>query len=137
MTNLLYLQKLKKGVDEIATKKNIIIAICVLCIIGAIYWTVCQHYDNETKRENSNVTDTIQSIEDDNQRAREHLGTAAEQIRQAGQQLDSAAASIDAGQRTINDNKAVINDSRQLIESSKRNLEQAESVIRTIDEANQ
>lgn len=134
---MLYLQMLKKGVDEIVTKKNIVIAVCVLCFIGAACWTVRRHYDDRTKQENSNVTNTVQSIKDDNQRARDNLSTAAEQIRQAGQQLDSAAVSIDASQKTADDNKTVIDDSRQLIESSKRNLEQAESIIRTIDEANQ
>lgn len=133
----MYLPQLKEEVDKLATKKNLIIVCVVLVLIGTVSWAVCRHYDGRAGRENSHVTDTVQSVERDNQTARENIGTATEQIRQAGQQLDSLADSIDASQRTVDDNKAVIDDSRQLIESSQRSLEQAESVLGDIDRANQ
>lgn len=133
----MYLSQLKEEVDKLATKKNLIIVCVVLVLIGTVSWAVCRHYSARAGRENSHVTDTIRTIKDDNQKARENIDTATEQIRQARQQLDSLAESIDASQRTVDDNKAVLDDSRQLIESSQRSLEQAESILSDIDRANQ
>lgn len=134
----MYLPHLKEEVDKIAeNKKTLIVSCVVLVLVFAFGWLLCRHYDSRARAESADVTRTVQSVKDDNQRARENVSTATEQIRQAGQQLDSLAESIDASERTVDDNKAVIDDSRQLIESSQRSLEQAESILSDIDRANQ
>lgn len=134
----MYLPQLKEEVDKIAeNKKTIIVSCVVLVFVFAFGWLLCRYYDGRAREDSADVVRTVQSVKDDNQRARENIGTATEQIRQAGQQLDSLAESIDASQRTVDNNKAVIDDSRQLIESSQRNLEQAESILGDIDRANQ
>ena len=129
----------RKEVEAIVQQNKTLIIACLLLFLVALAgsWMVYRHYDRQAASDNHDVSRTVQSIEDDNQRARENVSTATEQIRQAGQQLDSLAESIDASERTVNDNKAVIDDSRQLIESSQRRLEQAESILREIDRANQ
>ena len=132
----MYLPQLKEEVDKIAeNKKTLIVSCVVLVLVLAFGWLLCRYYDSRAREDSADVSRTVQSIEDDNQRARENVSTATEQIGQAGQQLDSLAESID--ERTVNDNKAVIDDSRQLIESSQRSLEQAESILSDIDRANQ
>lgn len=129
---------LKEEVDKIAeNKKTLIVSCVVLVFVFAFGWLLCRYYDGRARADSADVTRTVQSVKDDNQRARENVSTATEQIRQAGQQLDSLAESIDASERTVDDNKAVIDDSRQLIESSQRSLEQAESILGNIDRANQ
>lgn len=134
----MYLPQLKEEVDKIAeNKKTLIVSCVVLVFVFAFGWLLCRYYDGRAREDSADVTRTVQSVKDDNQRARENIGTATEQIRQAGQQLDSLAESIDASERTVDDNKAVIDDSRQLIESSQRSLEQAESILSDIDRANQ
>lgn len=134
----MYLPHLKEEVDKIAENKKTLIVFCIVLIfVFAFGWLLCQYYDSCAHEDSANVVRTVQSVKDDNQRARENIGTATKQIRQAGQQLDSLAESIDASQRTVDNNKAVIDDSRQLIESSQRNLEQAESILGDIDRANQ
>lgn len=134
----MYLPQLKEEVDKIAeNKKTLIVSCVVLVLVLALGWLLCRYYDSRAREDSADVTRTVQSVKDDNQRARENIGTATEQIRQAGQQLDSLAESIDASERTVDDNKAVIDDSRQLIESSQRSLEQAESILSDIDRANQ
>lgn len=134
----MYLPQLKEEVDKIAeNKKTIIVSCVVLVFVFAFGWLLCRYYDGRAREDSADVVRTVQSVKDDNQRARENVSTATEQIRQAGQQLDSLAESIDASERTVDDNKAVIDDSRQLIESSQRRLEQAESILREIDRANQ
>lgn len=134
----MYLPQLKEEVDKIAqNKKTLIVSCVVLVFVFTFGWLLCRYYDNRAREDSADVTRTVQSVKDDNQRARENIGTATEQIRQAGQQLDSLAESIDASERTVDDNKAVIDDSRQLIESSQRSLEQAESILSDIDRANQ
>ena len=134
----MYLPHLKEEVDKIAENKKTLIVFCIVLIfVFAFGWLLCRYYDGRAGRENSHVTDTVQSVERDNQTARKNIGDAARQIEQARQQLDDAATAIDAGQRTVDDNKAVIDDSRQLIESSQRSLEQAESILSDIDRANQ
>lgn len=134
----MYLPHLKEEVDKIAeNKKTLIVSCVVLVFVFAFGWLLCRYYDSCAREDSANVVRTVQSVKDDNQRARENIGAATEQIRQAGQQLDSLAGSIDASQRTVDDNKAVIDDSRQLIESSQRSLEQSESVLGDIDRANQ
>lgn len=133
-----YLPQLKEEVGTLAKnpKVRIALAVILVCLVFASGWLLCRYYDRAAA-DGADVTRTVQSVKDDNQRARDSIGTAAEQIRQAGQQLDSVADSIDAGKRTVDENKAVIDDSRQLIESSKRSLETAESILRDIDRANQ
>lgn len=134
----MYLPQLKEEVDKIAeNKKTIIVSCVVLVFVFAFGWLLCRYYDGRAREDSADVVRTVQSVKDDNQRARENVSTATKQIRQAGQQLDSLAESIDASQRTVDNNKAVIDDSRQLIESSQRNLEQAESILSDIDRANQ
>lgn len=134
----MYLPQLKEEVDKIAeNKKTLIVSCVVLVLVFAFSWLLCRYYDGRAREDSADVTRTVQSVKDDNQRARENVSTATEQIRQAGQQLDSLAESIDASERTVDDNKAVIDDSRQLIESSQRSLEQAESILSDIDKANQ
>lgn len=134
----MYLPQLKEEVDKIAeNKKTLIVSCVVLVFVFAFGWLLCRYYDGRAREDSADVTRTVQSVKDDNQRARENVSTATEQIRQAGQQLDSLAESIDASERTVDDNKAVIDDSRQLIESSQRRLEQAESIFSDIDRANQ
>lgn len=134
----MYLPHLKEEVDKIAENKKTLIVFCIVLIfVFAFGWLLCRYYDSCAHEDSANVVRTVQSVKDDNQRARENIGTATKQIRQAGQQLDSLAESIDASQRTVDNNKAVIDDSRQLIESSQRNLEQAESILGDIDRANQ
>ena len=134
-----YLPQLKEEVGILAKnpKVRIAVAVILVCFVFAGGWLLCRHYDRTAAADGADVIRTVQSVKDDNQRARDSIGTAAEQIRQAGQQLDSVADSIDAGKRTVDENKAVIDDSRQLIESSKRSLETAESILRDIDRANQ
>ena len=134
----MYLPFPKEEVDKIAkNKKTLIVSCVVLVFVFAFGWLLCRYYDSRAREDSADVARTVQTDIDDNQRAREHIGTATEQIRQAGQQLDSLADSIDASQRTVDDNKAVIDDSRQLIESSQRRLEQAKSILGEIDRANQ
>lgn len=134
----MYLPQLKEEVDKIAkNKKTLIVSCVVLVFVFAFGWLLCRYYDSRTREDSADVTRTVQSVKDDNQRARENVSTATEQIRQAGQQLDSLTNSIDASKRTVDDNKTVIDDSRQLIESSQRSLEQAESILSDIDRANQ
>lgn len=134
----MYLPQLKEEVDKIAeNKKTLIVSCVVLVFVFAFGWLLCRYYDGRARADSADVARTVQSVKDDNQRARENVSTATEQIRQAGQQLDSLAESIDASERTVDDNKAVIDDSRQLIESSQRSLEQAESILGDIDRANQ
>lgn len=134
----MYLPQLKEEVDKIAeNKKTLIVSCVVLVFVCAFGWLLCRYYDGRAREDSADVVRTVQSVKDDNQRARENVSTATEQIRQAGQQLDSLAESIDASERTVDDNKAVIDDSRQLIESSQRRLEQAESIFSDIDRANQ
>lgn len=134
----MYLPQLKEEVDKIAeNKKTLIVSCVVLVFVFAFGWLLCRYYDGRAREDSADVVRTVQSVKDDNQRARENVSTATEQIRQAGQQLDSLAESIDASERTVDDNKTVIDDSRQLIESSQRSLEQAESILSDIDRANQ
>lgn len=134
----MYLPQLKEEVDKIAeNKKTLIVSCVVLVFVFAFGWLLCRYYDGRAREDSADVVRTVQSVKDDNQRARENVSTATEQIRQAGQQLDSLAESIDASERTVDDNKTVIDDSRQLIESSQRRLEQAESILSDIDRANQ
>ena len=134
-----YLPQLKEEVGTLAKnpKVRIAIAVILVCLVFASGWLLCRYYDHTAAADGADVTRTVQSVKDDNQRARDSIGTASEQIRQAGQQLDNVTDSIDAGQRTVDENKAIIDDSRQLIESSKRSLETAESILRDIDRANQ
>ena len=134
-----YLPQLKGEVGTLAKKPKVRIAdaVILVCLVFASGWLLCRYYDRTAAADGADVTRTVQSVKDDNQRARDSIGTATEQIRQAGQQLDNVTDSIDAGQRTVDENKAIIDDSRQLIESSKRSLETAESILRDIDRANQ
>ena len=106
---MFYLSQLKREADKFAqNKKNIVVACVLLCVVIAGGWLVYRYYNHSAERENRNVVNTVQSVEDDNQRARDNINTATEQIRQARQQLDVVTRAIDDSQRTVDENRAVI-----------------------------
>ena len=88
----MYLPQLKEEVDKIAeNKKTLIVSCVVLVFVFAFGWLLCRYYDGRAREDSADVVRTVQSVKDDNQRAREKVSTATEQIRQAGQQLDRLA----------------------------------------------
>lgn len=129
----------KEEVEAIARKNKTLIIACVLLLIiaDAGGWLVCRHYDKQAVRENRNVGRTVQSITDDNQRARDNVSTATEQIKQAEQQLDDVTDTISSGQRTAAENQKLIADSQQLIDASQQRLAEAARILADIDKSNQ
>ncbi|NME28823.1 hypothetical protein HF872_09360 [Megasphaera hexanoica] len=127
-----------KEVEAIAKRNKTLIVICILLLIisatGA--WLVCRHYDNQSIRENRDVNRTVQSIEGNNQRAREQLSNASSEIEQARQQLDDVTNTISNSQRTAAENKELIADSKRLIESSQQRIAEAERIFADIDQSN-
>ena len=134
-----YLPQLKEEVGTLAKnpKVRIAIAVILVCLVFASGWLLCRYYDRTAAADGADVTRTVQSVKDDNQRARDSIGTATEQIRQAGQQLDSVTDSIDAGQRTVDENKAIIDDSSlsQANEALKQQSQSLETLTEQIKSA--
>ena len=65
----------KEEVKAIAEQNKTLIIACILLLIiaAAGSWLVCRHYDKQSVRENRNVERTVQSITDDNKRARDNI----------------------------------------------------------------
>ena len=117
--------------------KTLIIACLLLFLALAGGWLVYRHYDRQAASDNHDVSRTVQSIKDDNQRAREQLVNASDEIEQARRQLDNVADSINSSQRTVDENKKLIADSQRLIDSSQQRITEAERIFADIDRTNQ
>lgn len=129
----------RKEVEAIVRQNKTLIIACLLLFLVALTggWLVYRHYDQQSARDNNNVSRTVQSIENNNSRAREQLVNASDEIEQARQQLDDIANSINDDQRTVGENKELIADSQRLIESSQRRIAEAERIFADIDRTNQ
>ena len=92
----------RKEVEAIVQQNKTLIIACLLLLLVALTggWMVYRNYDRQAASDNHDVSRTVQSIEDDNQRAREQLVNASDEIEQARQQLDDIADSINNSQRT-------------------------------------
>ncbi len=128
----------RKEVEAIVQQNKTLIVACILLLIISVTgtWLMCRHYDNQSIRENRDVRRTVQSIEDNNQRAREQLVNASAEIKQARRQLDDVADSINNSQRTVNENKKLVADSQRLIDSSQQRITEAERIFADIDRRN-
>ncbi|WP_440336297.1 hypothetical protein [Megasphaera sp.] len=129
----------RKEVEAIVQQNKTLIIACLLLFLVALAgsWMVYRHYDRQAASDDHDVSRTVQSIENDNQRAREQLVNASAEIEQARRQLDDVADSISSSQRTVDENKKLIADSQRLIDSSQQRITEAERIFADIDRTNQ
>lgn len=127
-----------KEVEAIAKRNKTLIIICILLLIisGTGAWIMCRHYDNQSDQESRNICRTVQSIEANNQRAREQLNNASREIEQARHKLNDITRTINDSQRTVTENKELIAKSKRLIESSQQRIAEAERIFTDIEQSN-
>lgn len=128
----------KEEVKAIAEQNKTLIISCLLLFLVTLAggWMVYRHYDRQAASDNHDVSRAVQSIKDDNQRAREQLVNASDEIEQARRQLNDVADSINSSQRTVDENKKLIADSQRLIDSSQQRITEAERIFADIDRTN-
>lgn len=128
----------RKEVEAIVQQNKTLIIACLLLFLVALAgsWMVYWHYDRQAASDNHDVSCTVQSIKDDNQRAREQFVNASAEIEQARRQLGDVADSINNSQRTVDENKKLIADSQRLIDSSQQRITEAERIFADIDRTN-
>jgi len=99
----LYLPFPKEEVDKIAENKKTLIVFCIVLIfVFAFGWLLCRYYDSCAREDSANVVRTVQSVKDDNQRARENIGAATEQLTITKQSLTTADSSLSQASEVLN-----------------------------------
>lgn len=114
--------------------------IFISCIIGGwLYYTA-----NRTANDYHHVTDTVQSVESDNQQARQQIGNATAEINSAQKQLSVSIKRTDRitertqqAKKRIDGNAEIVRECQNLIESGRRDTEEARGIFADIDKANQ
>lgn len=99
----MYLPFPKEEVDKIAENKKTLIVFCIVLIfVFAFGWLLCRYYDSCAREDSANVVRTVQSVKDDNQRARENIGAATEQLTITKQSLTTADSSLSQASEVLN-----------------------------------
>ena len=113
--------------------------IFISCIIGGwLYYTA-----NRTANDYHHVTDTVQSVESDNQQARQQIGNATAEINSAQKQLSVSIKRTDRitertqqAERRVDDNSKIIGECQDIVDAGRRDTEEARGIFADVDKAN-
>ena len=115
------------------------ISACAFFVLGC--WLL--YTANRTANDNYHVTNTVQSIKDDNQQARKQVRDAANEVKHAEKQLnrsikrtDEVSGRIGQTQKRIDENSKVIDDCERIITEGERDTAEARSIFADIDRRN-
>ena len=113
--------------------------IFISCIIGGwLYYTA-----NRTANDYHHVTDTVQSVESDNQQARQQIGNATAEINSAQKQLrvsikrtGEITESVKRTKERTDSNSKIIGECEDIISAGRRDAEEARGIFDSVDKAN-
>lgn len=98
---------------------------------------------SRTTNDYNDVTDTVQSIESDNQQARQQIDSAAGKVESAEKQLDrSIKRTGEITERTqqvkrrVDDNSKIVGECEDIVSAGRRDTEEAGSIFADIDKRN-
>lgn len=120
---------------------DIVISASVIFFVFGI-WLL--YTANRTANEYSDVHDTVQSVERDNQQARQQIDSAAGKVESAEKQLDNSIQRTDritnrvnGVKKRVDNNKEIIEECEDIVSAGGRDTEEARGIFADIDRANQ
>ena len=119
---------------------DIVISASVIFFVFGI-WLL--YTANRTANEYHYVTDTVQSVERDNQQAKQQIGNASAKIDSAEKQLDRSVKRVDRiTERTqqvkkrVDDNSKIIGECEDIVSEGRRDAAEARGIFADIDKRN-
>lgn len=120
---------------------DIVISASVIFFVFGI-WLL--YTANRTANDYHHVSDTVQSIESDNQQARRQINSASAKINSAQKQLSVSIKRTDRitertqqAKNRIDGNVEIVRECQNLIGAGRRDTEEARNIFADIDKANQ
>ena len=120
---------------------DIVISASVIFFVFGI-WLL--YTANRTANDYHHVSDTVQSIESDNQQARRQINSASAKINSAQKQLSVSIKRTDRitertqqAKNRIDGNAEIVRECQNLIGAGRRDTEEARGIFADIDKANQ
>ena len=118
----------------------------VFMFVAVLFFVVgcwCLYTANRTVNEYSDVHDTVQSVESDNQQARQQINSASKQIEHAQKQLSVSIKRTDGitertqqAERRVDDNSKIIGECQDIVDAGRRDTEEARGIFADVDKAN-
>lgn len=129
-------------IEEFIKNHIIDVFVCVAVLFFVIgCW--CLYTANRTTNDYNHATDTVQSVESDNQQARQQIGNATAEINSAQKQLRrSIQRTGEITERTqqaksrVDDNSRIVRESQDIVDAGRRDVEEARNIFADIDERN-
>lgn len=117
----------------------VIISACAFFVLGC--WLL--YTANRTANEYHDVTDTVQSVERDNQQARQQIDSASAEIGKAEIKLndgikrtDRITKSVTDVKKRVDDNSKIIGECEDIVSAGRRDAAEARGIFADIDKAN-
>ena len=124
-------------------QNHLVDIVCITAFVFFVFGIWLLYTANRTANDNYHVTNTVQSIKDDNQQARKQVRDAANEVKHAEKQLnrsikrtDEVSGRIGQTQKRIDENSKVIDDCERIITEGERDTAEARSIFADIDRRN-
>lgn len=119
---------------------DIVISASVIFFVFGI-WLL--YTANRTANEYRDVHDTVQSVERDNQQARQQIDSASKQIKSAEKQLNNSIKRtgeitnrVNNAKKRIDDNTEIVRECNDIIDAGRADSAEARSIFESVDKAN-
>lgn len=124
-------------------ENHIVDIVCITAFVFFVFGIWLLYTANRTANDYHHVTDTVQSVESDNQQARQQIGNATAEINSAQNKLNDSIKRtgeitnrVNNAQKRIDGNAEIIGECQNLIDAGRRDTAEARNIFRDIDERN-
>ena len=131
------------GKIKMFIENHIVDIVCITAFIFFVLGSWLLYTANRTVNEYSDVHDTVQSVESDNQQARQQIGNATAEINSAQKQLrvsikrtGEITESVKRTKERTDSNSKIIGECEDIISAGRRDAEEARGIFDSVDKAN-
>lgn len=125
-------------------KNHIVDVFMCVAVLFFVVGCWCLYTANRTANDYNHVTDTVQSVESDNQQARQQINSASAEINSAQKQLRRSiqrtgeiTESVKRTKERTDGNSKIIGECQDIVDAGRRDIEEARGIFADIDKANQ
>lgn len=132
------------GKIKVFIENHIVDIVCITAFIFFVFGVWLLYTANRTANEYRDVHDTVQSVERDNQQARQQIDSAAGKVESAEKQLNRSikrtgeiTESVKRTKERTDSNSKIIGECQDIVSASRRDTEEARGIFTDVDKANQ
>lgn len=132
------MEKIKEFIEN-----HIVDIVCITAFVFFVFGIWLLYTANRTANDYSDVHDTVQSIERDNQQARQQIGNATAEIDSAQKQLgriiqrtDRITERTQQAKKRVDSNSRIVSECEDIVDAGRRDVEEARGIFADIDERN-